>query len=347
MLCAVIMAGGKGERFWPLSTEDKPKQFLNLLGEGSMLQLTVKRLESVIPIERVFIVTAERYKGLIKEDLPNLPDRNIICEPEGRNTAPCIALSAFYIDKFYKDATLAVLPSDHLILDEDAFLRTLQAANDFVEFTNNSIVTLGIKPSRPETGYGYIKFEKGNTTINNMNIRKVHSFTEKPSEDKAKAYIKSGEYLWNSGIFVWKTSTILGLTKSYLENTYNVLSEVAISLDNFDERLKENYYKVDNISVDYGIMEKAENIYIIPSNFGWDDLGSWNSLQRYKEKDDDNNVIEGSVVVLKSRDNIIKTSKKTYVMGAENLIIIETDNEIMILNKDHVSHIKELKNYEE
>lgn len=342
MLCAVIMAGGKGERFWPLSTEDKPKQFLNLLGEESMLQLTVSRLEKIIPLERIFIVTAERYEELIKENLPNIPSRNIIFEPEGRNTAPCIALSAFYIRKFYEDATLLVVPSDHIILDEDKFLDTVRGANEYVESNKDAAVTIGIKPTRPEIGYGYIKYEEGQNYI-----KKVESFKEKPSIEKAREYLEDGNYLWNSGMFVWKADRILELTKCHLKNTYDILSEVAVSLDGFEERLKDNYKNVDNISVDYAIMEKAEDIYVVLGEFGWDDLGSWNSLSRYKKSDKDDNIIDGSVVVLKCKNDIIKTQKKTYVMGAENLIIIETDNEIMILNREYVSHIKELKNYKQ
>jgi len=341
MLCALIMAGGKGERFWPLSTEDKPKQFLNLLGEESMIQLTVKRLEEIIPLERIFIVTAERYTSLIKEHLPQLPERNIILEPEIKNTAPCIAFSAFYIREYYEDSTLVVLPSDHLILDEDKFRNIILTGEKFVEKNQNSILTIGINPTRPDTGYGYIHSGKEVDTIDNYKIIEVESFKEKPCLSLAEQYIKDKDYLWNSGMFIWKTSTIINKTKEFLPETFNILSNTNL---NDQENIKENYNKLEAVSVDYGIMEKTKDIFVIPGDFGWDDLGSWNSLSRYKDTDKNNNVIDGSVALLNSKNNIIQTNKKTYIMGVENLIVIETDNEIMIVNKDDISKIKELKN---
>jgi len=270
MLCALIMAGGKGERFWPLSTEDKPKQFLNLLGEESMIQLTVKRLEEIIPLERIFIVTAERYTSLIKEHLPQLPDRNIILEPEIKNTAPCIAFSAFYIREFYEDSTLVVLPSDHLILDEDKFRNIIVTGEEFVENNQNSILTIGINPTRPDTGYGYIHTGKEITTINDYKIIEVESFKEKPCLSLAEQYIKDKNYLWNSGMFIWKTSTVINKTKEFLPKTFNILSSTNL---NDYENIKENYSKLESVSVDYGIMEKTKDIFVIPGDFGWDDLG--------------------------------------------------------------------------
>lgn len=344
MLCALIMAGGKGERFWPLSTEEKPKQFLNLLGEESMIQSTVNRLKRLVPIDRIFIVTADNYVELIKEHIPDLPHRNIIVEPVGRNTAPCVALSAFMINKYYKNATIAVLPSDHLIAEEEEFINTLKVAYSFVEEREDSIVTLGMKPNRAETGYGYIKFQEVEKIIEKYHIRKVDKFVEKPNKEKAKAYIEEGNYLWNAGIFIWKADNILNLTKKYLNSTYSILKEIALSSEEeIDEVLKEKYCEVDSISIDYGIMEKADNIYVIPASFGWDDVGSWNSVARYKEKDLNGNVIEGEVACLNSNNNIINTQKKTYVMGIEDLIVIETDNEIMIVHKDQAANIKKLK----
>ncbi|MBB6713502.1 mannose-1-phosphate guanylyltransferase [Clostridium gasigenes] len=342
MLCALIMAGGKGERFWPISTDEKPKQFLNLLGEKSMIQHTVKRLEEVIPLERVFIVTANQYKDLIEEHLPNLPKKNIILEPKGKNTAPCIALSSFYIREIYEDATIVVLPSDHLILDEEKFRNVLNVGEKFIEENNKSILTIGIKPTRPDTGYGYIHLGEYKCNIEDIKIKKVNSFEEKPCLELAEKYVKDKSYLWNSGMFIWKASTIMELTKEFLPKTYNLINKINFK----DEKsIKENYEKVEAISVDYGIMEKAKDIYVIPGDFGWDDLGSWNSLSRYKNTDKYNNIIDGSVAILRSKDNIIQTNKKTYIMGVENLIVIETDNEIMIVNRDDISKIKELKSY--
>jgi mannose-1-phosphate guanylyltransferase len=343
MLCGLIMAGGKGERFWPLSTDDKPKQFLNLLGEDTMIQMTVKRLEGLIPIERIFVVTAERYVGLVKEQLPNLPGENIIVEPVGRNTAPCIALSAFYINKRMGDVTIAVLPSDHLIKDEEKFRQVLNSAYEFVNKKQDAIVTLGIKPDRPETGYGYIKALYEIEKINNNSIYKVERFVEKPDKETAERYLNEGTYLWNGGMFIWKASTILKCTNQYLPQTFEVLAEIAAADENFEEVLKQKYEEVENISVDYGIMEKSNNIYVIPCDFGWDDVGSWTSLERYREKDENGNVANQNCIAKDSSGNIIMASKKVILNGIENIIVVETDDYIMISSKDRAHEIKEIK----
>ncbi|TDT46088.1 mannose-1-phosphate guanylyltransferase [Fonticella tunisiensis] len=346
MLCGLIMAGGKGERFWPLSTEEKPKQFLNLLGEDTMIQMTVKRLGRLIPIERIFVVTAERYVKLVKEQLPNLPERNIIVEPVGKNTAPCIALSAFTVEKYYGDATLVVVPSDHLIKDVERFIRTIGAAASFVESKEDAIVTLGIKPDRPETGYGYIKYNNLEEKIDGLGVNSVERFVEKPNLETAQKYLNEGNYLWNSGMFIWKVSTIKKHTQTYLPDTYEVIDEIAASvdMDDFEDVLRQKYSEVESISVDYGIMEKAENIYVIPSDFGWDDVGSWSSVERYSEKDEDNNVSIGHVKYIESRNNlVIGNGKKVAVVGLEDIFIIDTDDVILIGKKDLLNDIKNIK----
>lgn len=342
MLCAVIMAGGKGERFWPVSTEETPKQFLNLLGQESMIQLTFKRLKGVIDLDKIFIVTAKRYKKLILEHIPEILEENIILEPEGKNTAPCIALSAFLIQQRFGEANMVVLPSDHLILSEERFKETVKKGDELINIDKSGIVTIGIEPTRPDTGYGYI--EKGEKLFESIN--RCRGFKEKPTLEKAKEYLESKKYFWNSGIFIWNSKTILGEMQKYVPETYNILSDVEIRNGMFDETsLEEKYKTVESISVDYAIMENTKNIYVIKGDFSWDDLGSWNSLSRYKSKDRNNNIIDGSVIALESKENIIQTKKKTYVMGIKDLLIIETDNEIMILNRKDISKIKELKNY--
>lgn len=342
MLCALIMAGGKGKRFWPLSTEERPKQFLNLVGNATMLQMTVQRLENLIPKERIFVVTAGQYVNLVEEQLPSLPKRNVIAEPVGKNTAPCIALSAIVIKKYYEDATIAVVPSDHLIKDADGFLNTLARADGFLQNNEKAIVTLGMKPNRPETAYGYIKAIEQVNDIENHQILKVDSFVEKPNAKTAEAYLKSGNYLWNGGIFIWKASTILELTKKYIRSTYDVLSEIAAADEkDFSEVLDKKYRDVKDISVDYAIMENAPDIYVIPSSFGWDDIGSWTSVERYNLKDEKGNVKNGNSRVYKSKRNIILTQKKTLLNNVENLIIVETDEYILISSKDKEQEIKE------
>jgi mannose-1-phosphate guanylyltransferase len=346
MLCALIMAGGKGARFWPLSTDKKPKQFLKLLGEETMIQMTVNRIKDLIPKERIFVVTASDYVNLVKEQLPQIPVRNIIVEPEGKNTAPCIALSAFYVEKLFKDATMVVLPSDHLIKDEEKFRQTIKFAYDFVQENDKGVVTLGMKPARPERDYGYIKIEDIGQWINgNEVILKVERFVEKPDLEKAKKYVLEGNYLWNGGMFIWKAKTILELTKEYLRSTYEVLKEIAVcSETEYENKLKENYCRVQAISVDYGIMENAKEIFAIPCDFGWDDVGSWNAVERYRRKDEHNNVFVGNVKNIEGNNNLIVGKDKPIItVGLDDVFVVETDDVILLCKKDNIDDIKKLR----
>ncbi|WP_123054658.1 mannose-1-phosphate guanylyltransferase [Clostridium sp. JN-1] len=351
MLCALIMAGGKGERFWPLSTDEKPKQFLKLLGEKTMIQMTVERLLPIISIEDIFVVTARRYVEVLREQLPNLPKDNIIVEPVGRNTAPCIALSAFMIKKHYdkEDTSIVVLPSDHLIVDENEFRNTIRQAYKFVMAKENSIVTLGIKPDRPETGYGYIKLKVDSEELKVGNrenkIHKVEKFVEKPDLKTAEEYLKKGNFLWNCGMFVWKCDTILNLTERYLNNTYKILNEIANASEvEFEDKLMREYPKVDNVSVDYAIMEKAKDIYVIPSDFGWDDIGTWYAVERYREKDDNNNICIGDIKNIDASNNIVFSKEKPIVVvGMDDVFVVESDNIIFVGKKKDIERIKEIK----
>lgn len=345
MLCALIMAGGRGERFWPLSTDEKPKQFLKLIGDRTMIQMTVDRLTKLIPLERIFVVTGKRYVELLREQLPSLPLRNIIVEPVGRNTAPCIGLSAFMINKYYRNSSMVVLPSDHLIVDEEEFLKTIKAADEFIDNNEEAIVTFGMKPSRPETGYGYIKCGANEENINSYKIRNVEKFVEKPNIEIAKKYLKEAKFLWNGGMFIWKCSTVLKLTKIYLSKTYEVLNEIAASTeDGFEEVLEEKYPEVENISVDYGIMEKAKNMYVMPCNFGWDDIGTWYSIERYRDKDEDNNVCVGEIKNIDGKNNIVVANgKPIVVVGLSDVFVVESDDIIFVGKKEDVKRIKEIK----
>lgn len=345
MLCALIMAGGKGTRFWPLSTEENPKQFLNLVGNESMIQMTVNRLKPIIPMERIFVVTDQKYEKLVNEHLTELPSENIIIEPVGMNTAPCIALSAMLIEKKFPNATLAVLPSDHLIENEALFQTTLQAADLYVEMNQQAIVTLGMEVTRPEVGYGYIKYENELNSIYDLSIRKVDKFVEKPDVETAKRYMDEGGYLWNGGMFIWKTQNIISLTKQHLSTTYELLVEIANSSSSeFEQKLYELYPQVESISVDYGIMERAEQICVIPSSFGWDDIGSWLSLERYRETDEYDNILDGEIKALNSKGNIIVSKTKPMVLcGVEDLILVETDEVVMVMKKEDVGRISELR----
>lgn len=345
MLCGLVLAGGKGERFWPLSTDEKPKQFLKLLGGETMIQMSVNRLRPLVPIERIFVVTDKRYINLVKEQLPDLPNRNIIHEPVGRNTAPCIGLSALLIQRYYENASLIVLPSDHLIIDENRFRETIDTGYKFIEENEEAIVTIGIKPDRPETGYGYIKIDNVLSVSENNKIHKVERFVEKPDLNKAKEYLYEGNYFWNGGMFIWKCTTILKLTKKYLKKTYGVLSEIAATIeDDFEANLNEKYPTVESVSVDYAIMEKAENIYVILSDFGWDDIGSWQAVERYRLKDSNNNICVGCTQNIDSHNNIIfSNDKHIVVVGMDNIFVVESGDVIYIGKKEKLSIIKDIK----
>ncbi|HFD2043207.1 TPA: mannose-1-phosphate guanylyltransferase [Clostridium perfringens] len=345
MLCALIMAGGKGTRFWPLSTEKKPKQFLNLIGDKTMIQMTVDRIRPIIPIERIFVCTGDSYVDLVKSQLPDIPEKNIIVEPEGRNTAPCIALSAMIIKKYYNDATMVVLPSDHLIKDEDSFRNILLDGEKYLKENDKAILTLGMTPNRPETGYGYIKFSKDKTYINNNEVIKVDKFVEKPNLEKALEYLADGSYLWNGGMFIWTVNNILDQIKEFIPKTYNVLKNIEqINVNELQGYINENYGKTDSISVDYAILEKSNEIYVIPSDFGWDDVGSWEALDRYREKDDNGNIFIGNINSIDSNNNlIISKNHNVIIHGLNDIYIIENDGNIIVGKKEEVSQIKSLK----
>ena len=345
MLTALIMAGGRGTRFWPLSTEEKPKQFLNLIGNETMIQMTINRIKPIVPRERIFVCTGEDYVDLIKEQLPELPERNIIIEPVGRNTAPCIALSAFVIKKYYNNATMVVLPSDHLIRDEEEFRRIISNANEFVEKHDNSIVTLGMKPSRAETGYGYIKCGNDIQNINENQIVKVEAFVEKPHKEKAEEYLKNPSYLWNGGMFLWSANNILEQIRKYSPNTYEALHEIEEAKEEeLRELINRKYSETEAISIDYAVLEKSKDIFVIPSEFGWDDIGSWEALDRYMEKDEFGNLNIGEVKAVKSKNNIIVSSNNEVIIdGISNIYVVENDGKIIIGRKNKIEKIKSLR----
>lgn len=346
MLTALIMAGGKGTRFWPLSTEEKPKQFLNLIGEETMIQMTINRIKPIIPIERIFICTGEMYVDLVKEQLPELPERNIIVEPEGRNTAPCITLSAMVIDRYYKNSNMVVLPSDHLIKDEDEFRNTLLAADSFIKAKDEAIVTLGMNPNRPEVGYGYIKYSNEVLKSNDFRIIKVDAFVEKPNLDIAKKYLREGNYLWNGGMFIWSINNVINQINMYSPNTYNALINVMeVSEDKLQQTINDNYENTEATSIDYAVLEKSKDVYVIPSNFGWDDVGSWEALDRYRDKDELGNVLVGQSKVVKANNNlVISSSNSVIVEGLSDIYVIENDGKVLVGHKANVANVKELKN---
>ena len=339
---ALIMAGGRGERFWPRSRRTLPKQFLSLTGDGrTMIQLTIERISSIVSIEDIFVVTNKDYKDLVIQQLPKLPKENIICEPVGRNTAPCIGLGAVHISKKYDDALMLVLPSDHLIKYNSMFLTTLKNACDVAEQDNN-LVTIGITPDYPETGYGYIKFNPNNCYKTAFSVDR---FVEKPNLELAKEYIATEEYLWNSGMFVWKVSSILNGIKEFMPQLYDGLLHIKDSIHTPDEEnvLEKEYQTFDSVSIDYGIMEKAQDIYTIPGTFGWDDVGSWLAVERIQKTNEFGNVINGNIITIDTKNCIIEGEKKLIAaVGLHNLVIIDSEDATLICDKNSTNDIKKV-----
>ena len=347
MTSVVIMAGGKGERFWPKSRINLPKQFLSLTDDGkSMIQHTVERVKNLVDIENIYVVTNEMYKNLVSEHIPDIPEANIIIEPAAKNTAPCIGLAAVHIAKKDINSKMIILPSDHLIKFNEIFIDTLKIALDVVEKGDN-LATIGITPNYPETGYGYINFTKGESFKDSTNIYEVLRFVEKPNLEKAKEYLTSGQYLWNSGMFVWKASTILKNFKEYLPEIYEGLQKIGKSINTgkYEEVLKKEFLNLPSESIDYGIMEKAKNIYVIPGNFGWDDVGSWLSLERINKTNQDGNVITGNVISIKTKNTIIQGSDKLIAtIGLEDIVVVYTDDVTLICHKNNTQEVKEVIN---
>ncbi|MBQ7668264.1 MAG: mannose-1-phosphate guanylyltransferase [Clostridia bacterium] len=339
----LIMAGGHGERFWPRSRKNLPKQFLNITDkEKTMIRLTVERILPLVNIEDVYILTNKDYFGLVKEQLPDLPEANIICEPVSRNTAPCIGLGAMYVSKKDTDAVMFVLPSDHLIKNTEEFLKILKNAKEIAESGEN-LVTIGITPNYPETGYGYIKYLKD---MNNGSFS-VDKFVEKPNIDKAKEYLADGKYLWNSGMFIFTASTILKNMEKFMPDTFNKLSKIkeVIGTEKEQEVLYEEFQKIEKQSIDYGIMEKASNIFTIPGSFGWDDVGSWVGLGRINEKDENDNVLLGNTVTVNTNGCIICGNKRLIAtLNVKDLVIVDTEDAILISDKNSTNNIKEIIN---
>ena len=337
----IIMGGGVGSRFWPFSKEEKPKQFLDFFGTGrSLLQTTFDRFKKIIPPENIFIVTNDAYSALTREQLPELSDSQILLEPIRRNTAPAIAYATFHIQAINPDANIVVAPSDHLILKQDVFLSEIERGLRFVQ-NNPCLLTLGIKPSRPETGYGYI--QESSEEIDG--IRKVKTFTEKPNLDLAKVFCESGEFVWNSGIFLWNVQTIISSFKMYLPDIVNKFNEgrKLFNTPREKEFIDNAFPFCPNISIDYGILEKADNVYVIGSDFGWSDLGTWGSLHEITEKDENNNAnLHCKTLYVESYDNVVTMSQDKLVVlqGLEGYIVAESDNVLLICKKSEEQRIK-------
>jgi mannose-1-phosphate guanylyltransferase len=342
----VIMAGGIGSRFWPLSTSDRPKQFLDILGIGkTLLQLTFERFNKILPAENVFVVTSEKYKELVMEQLPQLNESQVLLEPIRRNTAPCIAYATYKIMSFCPTARIVVSPSDHLILKEDLFLSEIEKGLQFAG-ENEVLVTLGIQPSRPETGYGYIQVNEKLAYNNFDNLYKVKTFTEKPDRDMAKVFVETGEFYWNSGIFVWSASAIHNAFEKHLPDL-NLLFEKGKKLLNTPDEcffINKSYSECPNISIDYGIMEKADNVFVLTADFGWSDLGTWGSLYENHPLDSKGNAVSGSKIFLYETEGCIVNlpqEKIAVIQGLKDYIVVESQNILLICKKDDEQQIRQ------
>ncbi len=343
----VIMAGGVGSRLWPLSTENVPKQFVDVLGCGkSLLQLTVDRFAGICPVENVWVVTSEKYASMVEEQLPMLPAGNILKEPCRRSTAPCIAYAAWKIKKRDPSANMVVTPSDHFVADVQEFRRVIESTLGFVN-GSDAILTIGIKPTRPETGYGYIEAVLGSSTLSNKEIFRVDSFKEKPSLDIARSYVAKNNYYWNSGIFIWNVSTIVNAFRVYQSPIASVFESMMPYYDTPEEQehVNNRFPECRNISVDYAIMERAEEVFVFPAEFGWSDLGTWLSLHENMPQDLNGNVAVGKEISFSESHNCFVSTRdlnKVVLVGLDNCIVAEKDNNLLICKMGEENRLKDL-----
>ena len=341
---AVIMAGGVGSRFWPMSVEERPKQFLDVLGIGkTLIQMTYERLSKVAPEQHIYIVTNERYVDLVKSQLPNLTHDQILTEPERKNTAPCITYAAAKIYAKNEKANLVVAPSDHLIMKEEKFVDIVSKAIDQAS-NHDRLLTLGIKPNRPDTGYGYIQFHQEGDIVGG-HVYKVKQFTEKPNREMAEIFLKSGDYYWNSGIFVWRAKTVLDAIQKFKPDLYNLFcDELAIyNTPGEVEYVNDAFRNCEDISIDFAIMENAKNVDVILADFDWSDLGTWCSLSDHLEKDVNGNSVTGDKTFMINSNNCLvnlPNNKEAIIQGLNDHIVVESDNRLLILDKKDEQQLK-------
>ena len=340
----LIMAGGRGERFWPLSTPSLPKPFLKIIDGKSLIELTYERAKKIVPQNRIFFVIGEEHKKPLLQTIPGLGEESVISEPEGRDTAACIGYSALLMED-QEDPVIVVFPADHYIGREDIFRRAIFKAIDLAK-EGSHLVTFGIKPDRPETGYGYIKVGEV-IKWDDFPIFKVERFVEKPDLKKAMEYLESGDYYWNSGMFVWRKSVILNEMGKYLPDLLEGLKECISALRAKDtQRFRESYSRLERISIDYGVMEKSENVFMVRGDFFWDDIGTWSSIIRIMGKDEDSNVILGNPYIKDVKGSLILSEEKNVgVLGLEGVIVVATKNGILVCSKEYAQHVREIARY--
>ncbi len=344
----VIMAGGIGSRFWPMSRNNFPKQFIDILGNGkTLIRQTYERFSELCPKENIFIVTNEAYLDHVFNQIPELTKNQVLAEPQRRNTAPCIAYAAMKIHSINPEANLIIAPSDHVIIDEKKFNEAIRKGLEFTA-KNPSLLTIGIHPSRPDTGYGYIQFNEDDRK-EDFKISKVKTFTEKPNLEMAKFFLKSGEFLWNAGIFLWTSKTILKAFEESMPDMFTLFNDgfEFYNTEGENDFIKSTYTQCKNISIDYGIMEKAKNVFVLSAEFGWSDLGTWKSLYEELPHDTNGNAIVGPHVMVDNTSNCIinmPKNKLAVIQGLENFIVVETENVLLICPKDDEQQVRNLVN---
>jgi mannose-1-phosphate guanylyltransferase len=345
MLYAVIMAGGSGTRFWPQSRQSRPKQLLRIAGEKTMIRATAERVLPEVPFDRIMVVTAAAYAQEIRAELPELNRDMLVAEPQGKNTAPCIALAAYKLLKKDPAAVMAVLPADHLIADEEAFRQWLKAASEVAD-TGDYLITFGIVPNRPETGYGYIELGKKVVGLDSAPAFRVKCFVEKPDQQRAEEYVRTGGFLWNSGMFVWKASTIIENFEKHLPGISEAMARIdrSFGTEQEDDAIAEAYDSIEAISIDYGIMEKASNVLVIPIDVGWNDVGSWASLHEVWANDHEGNIILGELIALAASGCVVSSPHKlTALIGVEDLVVVDTPDALLVCRKDKAQDVRKLQ----
>ncbi len=343
-MLALIMAGGSGTRFWPKSRKKHPKQLLRIYGDRTMIQQTVDRLKPIVPVNRIFIVSTQTQIEEIKRQLPEIPEANLLVEPVGKNTAPCIGLGALYMKRIDPDAVMVVLPADHMVLDEERWRKQLQQAEVIARETS-ALVTLGIKPTYPATGYGYIQHTSEQVQIDGIQAYRVKTFAEKPNYETACRFLESGDFLWNSGIFIWKISTILQEIDEYLPEIGDALKTIdqAIGTPKEQQIIDYTYRQIRSISIDYGVMEYAREVYVLPADFGWNDLGSWNEVYKIRPKDNNENAASEQHVLLDTHGCLIDVEGKVVAsIGLQDLIVVETDDALLICPRDRAQEVRDV-----
>ena len=341
---ALIMAGGSGTRFWPRSRASHPKQLLNIYGQQTMIKQTIGRLSSIIPPENVLVVTTKAQLEKTVEQLPNIPSENFIIEPYGKNTAPCIGLGSLFLHKKDPDAVAIVLPADHLIEDEERFIEQLQQAADVAK-NSDALVTIGMKPTFPATGYGYIQHTSEKIESENGWAYRVKAFAEKPNYETACRFVECGEFLWNSGIFVWKLSSILQELEEHLPDLHQGLTTIApaIGTPDQDEVIEQVYRQTKSVSIDYGVMEHARDVAVVPGDFRWNDLGSWGEVYKVLQHDEDGNATDSQHILLDSKNCLVDAQDKTVAMiGVSDLIVVDTGDALLICSQEKAQNVKDV-----